>query len=381
VKAVLSDSPVQGASTGATTGGTSLASTFVPTVRADSVWDLGYKGSGVTVAIVDSGIGDTGNSDFGKRILTNVSFNSHAAYTIDKFGHGNHVAGIVGGNGANSAGKWMGVAPEVNLLNVKFSDDTGQAKEKDLVDALAWVYDNRSTYNIRVVNISATVGTAMSYKESPTAAAVEQLWFAGVVVVVSAGNRGGEACSVCYPPAADPFVITVGAVDDAGTPALNDDFGKEWSSVGTTTDGETKPDIMAPGAHIVSYMPRGSLRNQAPQNIVDKHYFQMGGTSMAAPMVTGVVALLLEARPDITPDQVKWLLRTTSRPYLNQPEGTPGIVDALSAVTYSESIAMANQGLAPSPLLDPDTGSISYSNTLWSNTLWSNTLWSNNYNF
>ncbi|HLN65286.1 MAG TPA: S8 family peptidase [Symbiobacteriaceae bacterium] len=354
---------------------------YVASVRADALWAQGYKGAGVTVAVVDSGIfaSSATSSDFGGRTLVNLSFNPATNYTIDKFGHGTHVAGIIGGDGKNSAGQYVGIAPEVNLLNLKYSLDDGTANERHLISALQWVYDNQSRYNIRVVNISSTMGAEQSYMESPTAAAVEQLWFAGVVVVVSAGNRGGESCSVCYAPASDPYVITVGAVDDAGTAALTDDFAKAWSSSGTTMDGHSKPDVMAPGAHIIAYMPNGDLRTNNPTNVVDKNYFKMGGTSMAAPVVTGVIAQLLQANPSLTPDQVKWLLQETARTYTGQPDGTPGIVDALSAFNYLQtgSPDAANQGLTPSPMLDADSGTINYSDSLWSNSLWSNSLWSN----
>ncbi|MFZ5824219.1 MAG: S8 family peptidase [Bacillota bacterium] len=376
VRAVLSSSPTVST---ATVDETRLKSAYPYAVRAEEAWRAGYTGSGVTIAIVDSGVhtADGTNSDFGGRISHSVSFHKNAAFTTDRFGHGTHVAAIAAGNGQTGDGAYTGIAPGANLINVKFSDDEGRASEEDLINALQWVYDHREAYNIRIVNISSTVSTQQSYLESATSAAVEQLWAAGLVVVVSAGNRGGEDCATCYAPAHDPFVISVGAVDDAGTRSLTDDFAKEWSSAGETLDGHMKPDITAPGAHVTAYMPTGSLRTKAPDNIVDHSYFRMGGTSMAAPVVSGSVALLLEARPDLTPNQVKWLLTKTARTYQGQPSGTPGALDIWEAINYSGSIGEANQNLKMSPLLDPMSGTINYSNTLWGNTLWGNTLWGN----
>ncbi|MEK6263953.1 MAG: S8 family serine peptidase [Clostridium sp.] len=226
---------------------------------------------------------------------------------------------------------------------------------------------------MRVVNISSTVSVKQKYTESAVNAACEQLWKAGVVVVVSAGNLGGQVDSTSYAPANDPFVITVGAVDDNGTKNINDDFMKPWSSSGPTLDNVMKPDIVAPGAHITSYIPAGALRNSAPQNIVDNAYFKMGGTSMAAPVVSGVVALMLQVNPTWTPDQVKWVLKNTATPYLNQVNGTPGIVDADFA-SYYKNPQSANQGVALSPLLDAGTGTISYNNMSWANMSWANSL-------
>jgi serine protease AprX len=357
-----------------------LVSAYPFALKVDKVWEKGYDGSGVTVAVVDSGISkSSGKNDFGDRMIKSEKFNSTTSNSSDKFGHGSHVAGIIAGNGEESGGKYIGVAPGVNLINVKFSSDNGSASEADLVNALQWVYENKDAYNIRVVNISSNVGAMQSYMESAVAAAVEQLWFGGVVVVVSAGNRGGEFCSTCYAPANDPFVITVGAIDDKGTKSLDDDYMKPWSSSGETLDGHYKPDLLAPGANIISYMPGGLLRDLAPSNIVDGAYFKMGGTSMSAPMVTGVVALMLQVNPQLTPDQVKWILTNTTRTFLNQAEGSAGIVAADYAALYNtkDVVPSANQGLIPSPFLNSSSLTIMYSNMSWSNMSWSNMSWSN----
>lgn len=375
VRAVLSNGPVQSA--GQRTEGEG-ASSWVETLRADRLWDRGITGSGITVAVVDSGIfhGEPA-TDFAGRLLENTTTAEDLSDTNDEYGHGTHVAGIIGGNGSNSDGKYRGLAPGVNLINVKFGRQYDDSTERDLVEALQWVYDNKDAYNIRVVNISATVGTSTSYTESPAAAAVEQLWLNGIVVVVAAGNHGSSPCATCHAPANDPYVITVGAVDNRNTPKISDDLMPVWSSRGETRDGYAKPDLLAPGAHIISYMPVGSMRESHPENIVDEQYFQMGGTSMAAPMVTGAAALLLQARPDLTPDQVKWLFMKTARKLQKEPAGSAGVVDVFSAYAYDDEMGSANKGLTPSPLLDSASGTISYENTLWGNTLWGNTLWGN----
>lgn len=362
----------------------SVTNSYNATVKADMVWNAGYYGEGVTAAVVDSGINNESPSDFGSRILANEKFNATTIYMSDRYGHGTHVAGIIAGDGRNSQGKYVGIAPKANLINVKYSNDEGCANEEDLINALQWVYDNRATYNIRIVNISSTVDAIQSYTESAACAAVEQLWKAGVVVVVSAGNLGSSLDAVSHAPANDPFVITVGAIDDMSTKTLQDDFVKLWSSCGTTLDGVNKPDILAPGARIVSYMPSGILRSQAPANIVDTSYFKMGGTSMAAPMVSGVVALMLQVNPELTPDQVKWVISNSMRAYDKQAPGTPGIIDAQAAVfldRFGGIIGTANQGLTLSPLLDPNTAVICYDNMGWSNMGWSNMGWSNDFKY
>lgn len=348
-------------------------------VKSDLVWNYGIYGQGVTIAVLDSGIND--NGDLNSRVIHEVEVNSNTNYTVDKYGHGTHVAGIIAGDGMNSHGRYVGIAPKANIINVKYSDDNGAASEIDLLNGLQWIYYYHNVCNIRVVNISSTVATKQSYKESPICAAVEQLWNAGIVVVVSAGNRGGEADSTSYAPANDPYVITVGAVDDMGTTRSTDDIMKSWSSSGVTLDGVMKPDVVAPGANIVSFMSKGTLKDMYPQNTVGNSYFKMSGTSMSAPVVTGIVALMLEKHPEWTPDQVKWVLQNTARQYNNQQEGTPGIVDAELATFYEREFGTtpgyANQGLTPSSFLDPNSGTISYNNMAWSNMAWSNMAWSN----
>ena len=140
----------------------------------------------------------------------------------DDYGHGTHVAGIIGGTGQASQGARIGNAPFVNLVNVKVTGADGSGSLSDMIYGLQWIYENRDTYNIRVVNISMNSATPESYHTSPVDAAVEILWFNGIVVVVSAGNNGtGTGPVSLLPPANDPFVITVGATDDMGTAWLS----------------------------------------------------------------------------------------------------------------------------------------------------------------
>ena len=151
-------------------------------------------------------------------------FSSGSNNVGDKFGHGTHVAGTIAGDSwfdSVDQGKYMGVAPQANLVNVKIADDTGLAYESDIINGIQWVIANRATYNIRVMNISLQESVAESYRTDPLDAAVEQAWFSGILVVAAAGNYGAK--SELYAPANNPFVVTLAAADMVGTTSNADD--------------------------------------------------------------------------------------------------------------------------------------------------------------
>ena len=355
-------------------------------VNAPNVWSstaYGATGSGITVAVVDTGL-DTGHPDFpaGKELAVNV--NTSSTTTVDGYGHGTHVAGIIAAN--NPTGQYLGVAPDARVIGVKISDDSGAAHESDMLRGLQWVFDNRGTYNIRAVNISSAVGTAESYKTSPVDAAVEQLWLNGVTVVVAAGNKGASADAVSYAPANDPYVISVGCLDDNLTPTNNnDDSLCTFSSRGTTQDGYAKPDVVAPGRRVVSSLASatGGLATQLPSHMLaDGQHIRLSGTSMAAPVVTGTVALMLQRVPSLTPNQIKGLLQSTSRNYPGQARTDhAGEVNAYAAVSNAVSgkYPVANTGLVPNNGINLTTSTVQWGTSYWDTSYWDTSYWDTSY--
>ena len=223
------------------------------------------------------------------------------------------------------------------------------AYESDTVEALQWVMDNKEAYNIRVVNLSINSTVESTYNESPLNAAIETLWLNGIVVVASVGNKGpaGGYNTTNAAPANDPFVITVGASDEHDTSDRVDDTISPFSSFGTTVDGFIKPEIIAPGQDIISVLTWASdWQLEVPDRVLlDGEYFRISGTSMAAPMVTGAVALFLQSEPDLTPDQVKYRLTHAS----GWLDDTP-YLDVYSLIT-TPTTESANQGIKPNDLL------------------------------
>ncbi len=366
-----------------------LVSSFPKSVKADQVWNTTnyLQGQNFTVAVVDSGIveaADLHSATGQSRVVARVQYASSAASSDDYYGHGTHIAGIIAGNGLDGRGDYVGVAPRANLIDVKVMDDTGSGLMSDVVAGLQWVYDHRAEYNIRVVNLSLNSTAAESYHTNPLDAAVEILWFNGVVVVVSSGNSGANAV---YPPANDPFVITVGAVDDKGTSSLSDDVVASFSAYGTP-DGFSKPELVAPGQDIVSLLSSddNNLSSSHPANKVDgpdgSQYFRMSGTSMAAPMVSGAVALLLQDEPNLTPDQVKYRLTATANKSwagYDAAKAGAGYLD-IYAATNGTTTQSANTGLTASQLLwtGPDPvqwGSVQWGSVQWGSVQWGSVQW------
>ncbi len=362
-------------------------------VGAEALWQqTGLDGQGVTVAVVDSGISDhadlhqnTNNVaqtlKSNSRVVDNVVFGGYAS-PIDEYAHGTHVAGIIAGNGVTSGGEYIGVAPGVNLLNVRVSSDQGLTYTSDLVDGLQWVYDNKDVYNIRVVNLSVTSTVPESYDTSPLDAAVEILWLNGITVVVAAGNNGTvDGPSTLYPPANDPFVITVGAVEDQGTPALDDDFVAAFSAYGATEAGFSKPELVAPGRNLISLLAGvdATAYKNHPKHRVNDFYFRMSGTSMAAPVVSGTIALLLQNEPNLTPDQIKYRLMATANqnwPGYDATKAGAGTVDAYSAI-YEVTTESTNLGIIPSHLLatGEDAIAFAFDSVGWNSVGWNSVGW------
>jgi serine protease AprX len=267
----------------------------------------------VGVAVIDTGIaGDV--PDFqtprGSRVIASAVTNPCARDANDHYGHGTHVAGLIAGNSllyppAHWAhGKYMGVAPRANLVSVKVSDDDGNTTVLDVIYGIQFAVDRKADFNIRVINLSLSSTVAESYRTDPLDAAVESAWFSGLVVVTAAGNEGAVNDGVTFAPANDPWAITAGAVDDRGTFTRLDDVLASWSSRGLTQDGVRKPEVLAPGARLVSTLaPNSDFARLCPECIVDGKYFRAGGTSMSAAVVSGAAALLLEDHPTWTPAQ------------------------------------------------------------------------------
>jgi serine protease AprX len=378
VHAVSLNSQVE-SSTWAVGGTTSnLQTTYNQTLNAPSLWFSGDTGSGVGVAVIDTGV-DGNLPDFQSasgtsRVIATAVTNPSALTATDSYGHGTDVAAIIAGNGDRRAttdtlyGQYIGVAPNANLISIKASDETGTATVLNVIYGLQFAVDHQSQYNIRVVNMSLDAATAQSYKTDPLDAAAESAWMHGIVVVVAAGNRGTTPDAVQYAPANDPYVITVGATDENGSTYPGDDTLAAWSSRGTTQDGFQKPDVTAPGAHIVSLLaPNSAFASLCPACVVGGQYIKVSGTSLAAPMIAGVVADVLQVRPNLTPNQVKALL-TQPAAFSNSSLSE---VDASRLTWLSTPYPGANQGLTPNQLIMDSAGDINYAASSWSASSWS----------
>jgi serine protease AprX len=381
VKAVTPDGAVEPQDVKAS----DLLTAYPFSTAATQSWNasLPATGKGVGVAVIDTGIaGDlrdfrVAQNDSRSRVVATAQINPSSTKAGDQYGHGTHVAGIIAGNSFNRSsldllyGKYAGVAPDANLIDVKVSDDDGNATVLDVLYGLQFAVDFKDQLGIRVVNLSLESTVPQSYKVDPLDAAVEAAWFKGLVVVAAAGNRGVASDAVSYAPGNDPYVISVGGTDDNGTRNVSDDALASWSARGVTQDGIAKPEINAPGARIVSNLAPGSqFASMCPTCVLPGGMIRAGGTSMAAPMVAGAAALLLERSPNLSPNQVKGILVDSARPL---PNGLPGL-DTYGALRRVESgtIPVANQGLTPNPLVSAATGEIDYSRSSWSRSSWSN---------
>jgi serine protease AprX len=371
VAQVSEDRPIAGAMerTAATVGAT--------VVRRE----LGYDGTGVGVAVIDSGA--TTHDDLlgpnGAPVIDRfVDFVGGQDASYDDYGHGTHVAGIIGGSGYDSNGARSGIAPGVRFTVLKVLDDRGNGYISDVIAALDYVVDHKDELNIRVVNLSIATGVYESYTTDPLTVAAENVVQNGVVVVAAAGNNGrGRNGRIRHggvsAPGNAPSVLTVGSSSHMGTIDREDDTIASFSSRGPSAiDAGAKPDLVAPGVGIESLSDFESTlywtrsRYLLPGTVATSYlpYLSLSGTSMSAPVVTGTVALMIQANPTLTPNAVKAILQYTAERHDGYDPLTQGagFLNALGAVQLSQYLL--------SPSLDGYPDDTSWSKTLiWGNQL------------
>lgn len=393
-------------------------------VGAPTAWNIyGLDGTDVGVAIIDSGIHNLNDFNPGpgqNRIVYSYDFAGGGGPAADDtYGHGTHVAGIVGSGGKGSAcpsctRTFKGVAPNVKLINLRVLGQNGSGTDSLVISAIQKAISLKDTYNIRIINLSLGRSVQESYTQDPLCQAVEQAWNAGIVVVVAAGNQGRnnsagtDGYGTIAAPGNDPYVITVGAMKTNGTYSVVDDTVASYSSKGPTGyDQIVKPDLVAPGNHVISDDNSTSTlwKNNATNLVALKYYqnttntgtsnqyFTLSGTSMATPVVSGAAALLLQQYPSLTPDQVKArLMKTASK---NFPASS-SVTDPVTGITYTDyydiftigagylniPAALANNDLADASTMSPAVRFSQSDNTVYlvegSSVVWGNSVvWAN----
>lgn len=294
--------------------------------------EQGIFGQNVTVAVIDTGIFP--HEDFFKMPQTGIRTNRLVAscdlvhqrsFPYDNNGHGTHIAGIIGSSGVHD-GHYIGIAPACRLISVRILDGKGNGKSENMIQGIHWILEHQKQYNIRIANISIGASDNISPKQdNRLLQAVEELWDCGVIVVAAAGNRGPDKGSVTIPGTC-PKIITVGAFDDFKGISVRGNIIKNYSGRGPTGACVVKPEIVAPGAHILS------CKN------AKNGYTLKSGTSMATPFVTGAIALLIACYPNITGKDVKLALyrsaRNTGFPKEQQGWGLLNIPALLSFINY-----------------------------------------------
>jgi serine protease AprX len=303
--------------------------------------DFGVTGRGIGVAVIDSGI-SAANDDLlydaaGRPAPAVVHFKdftrdeTSGVWTpdlpVDDFGHGTHVAGIIRGSGYDSDGRRRGIAPGTKLIGLKVLDREGHGHISDVIEALDYAVSLKKQFNLRVINLSVGAGVLESYRFDPLTQAAKRAVDAGIVVVAAAGNLGRNSDGeIQYggitAPGNAPWVITVGASSHQGTTQRSDDAIADFSSRGPTwIDFTAKPDLLAPGVgieaaadpHSTLYTELANYRLDGTRETPFQPYLSLSGTSMAAPVVAGAVALMLEANPSLTPNAVKAILEFTAQ--------------------------------------------------------------------
>jgi serine protease AprX len=297
------------------------------TIHAQDAWKKGYTGKGVDVALIDSGVSPVNGLTNGNVINgPDLSFDSQYPNLtdLDGFGHGTHLASIIAGRdftgtpqqyGANNS-QYLGVAPDARVVSVKVANADGSADVSQVIAAINWVDQNAHSngLNIKVINLSFGTESTQPYTIDPLAYAAEQAWRHGIVVVVSGGNDGTSEPTLTD-PAYDPNLLAVGASDPNGDPGTGNDTVADFSSVGSSS----RPvDVVAPGMHVLGLLDPGSYVDQNnPGAEVGNRFFRGSGTSQAAAVVSGAVALLAQKYPNASPDQLKAMLMATAVPLKN----------------------------------------------------------------
>lgn len=307
--------------------------TSVPKINAPQVWAAGLKGQGIKVAVVDTGIDDT-HPDFAGRIVAMKSFVGDSAR--DDNGHGTHVAGTIAGSGAKSGGKYVGVAPEASLYIAKVLRANGSGATSGVMAGIEWAVLEQK---VQIINLSLGSAGSCDGTDALSTLCDEAVRQAGVVMCVAAGNEGPDEKTVGSPGCAR-FVITVGAITD------NDQMAR-FSSRGPTADGRIKPDVVFPGVGIIAPQAVGTRLG----TVIEDGYVASDGTSMATPHASGVAALMLQANPSLTAEQVKTQMLAAAVSIGAQPnEQGVGKVDAFSA--YQKALSVAPP---PPPTPQPPT--------------------------
>jgi serine protease AprX len=338
---------------------------------------LAPDGSGVDVALIDTGVAPVGTLAEPGRVVHGPDFSREGSIrrlaTLDTFGHGTHLAGLI-----------AGTAPGARLVSVKVAGAQGETELGRVLRALQWVRDHRydGGLDIRVVNLSLGVEPdRKGYRRDVLAWAVEQLWREGIAVVAAGGNLGAKA-RVLDIPAADPFIIAAGASDTFQTADPADDRVASFSS-----RSERRPvDVVAPGVSLVSLrVPGSALDLEFPAARVGQDGFRGSGTSQAAAVVTGVAARLLSAQPELSPDQVKALLTQGA---VDLPD--PVEADGAGRVDLAGSLGLpvpdaedVRQSWAPATLdvrrwkdALKESDSVGAVNAEWAGRRWSGRRWS-----
>jgi len=291
----------------------------------DILTGVALTGAGIGVALIDSGVTPVKGLNGSGKVINgpDLSFESQVPNLryLDTYGHGTHMAGIIAGQdpALTLGSRFDGVAPGAHVVSVKVASADGAVDVSQIIAGIDWVVAHRNDpgLNIRVLNLSYGTESVQPAQLDPLAYAVEQAWEAGIVVVVAAGNDGFAANQLTM-PAADPDIIAVGGADPRGTDTRTDDVVADFSNRGNAA---RHPDVLAPGRSVVSLTSPGSYIDRtypaaklSLSEDVEQRFLRGSGTSQAAAVVSGSVALLLQQRPNLKPDEVKKLLMSTADP-------------------------------------------------------------------
>jgi serine protease AprX len=337
-------------------------------IGAPAFWDAGFTGAGVDVAVIDTGVAPVEGLASPDKIIhgPDLSFESQAPNLahLDTNGHGTFIAGLIAGKdstlqqpySAEPANEYRGVAPDARIVSLKVGTADGGVDVTQVIAAINWVVDHQhdNGMNIRVLNLSYGTNSTQPSVVDPLSFAAERAWRAGIVVVAAAGNTGyqrGAGAPGLADPAYNPYILAVGGYDTKGTIRTKDDRVGNYSA-SANVRGARKPDFVAVGTRLQGLrVPNSFIDIRHPEGLLGTRFFRGTGTSEAAAVTSGTVALVLQKYPNMTPDQVKGFLTSHARSLQKGAHGSEGA----GALDLSQ-LAHSTPGTYPTQMFAPATG-------------------------